>query len=173
MCQQCEANREATDLLFMLIGRTHASCDEVGAMDMRIKLSPSEADRFCAWGSENEDTEDDDPAEHDDEPEQDDPAEESEHLESDSCLRFGADEGTSIAAPRPTGFGAGDKVISLRDHDGRPDKILGTVLSWRYDSPRLLHTIQPDDGSRPFEVDGDYVRTRSGHRRPRGRCVRE
>jgi hypothetical protein len=84
MCQRCKLletdDLEASALLLMLIPKIHARCDPDGAMDMHIKLDPTEADWFCAWGAANEDWEEDDPAEHDD------PEEASEQLESDFRL---------------------------------------------------------------------------------------
>jgi hypothetical protein len=127
---------------------------------LRIDLAADEMDWLCAWDTDGQDNEIDDPAE------EDTPAEHSENLESDAGIRFGADEGTAVAMVQATGWDVGGKVLSLIDRDGRPAKIPGTVVSWRYKSPNIYYAIKPEDGV-PFEVDADHVRTRSGHKRPR------
>lgn len=176
MCEACalrkmneDADLQASALLTMLLDRFEMDVDQYGAVELRASLNPTESDWLCAWGAANEDVEDDDAAE------EDMPPEESENLESDSRIRFGAGEGTTVALHQPTSFSDGDRVFSKIDRDGRPAKVLGVVASWRYESmtSTIYQTIQPDDGSRPFEVDESHVRSRSGHRRPRAKPIRE
>jgi hypothetical protein len=70
MCEACDLRKIQEDedlgvseILLMMIGKIHATVDKYGAMDINIKLNPTESDLLCAWAAENEDMEDDDPAE--------------------------------------------------------------------------------------------------------------
>jgi hypothetical protein len=88
MCEACDLRKtyEAEYLdasaILLMIGKIHATVDEHGAMDIRIKLNPSESDWLCEWGAANEDFEDDDPEEDSEYAEEDQPLEESEQLEA-------------------------------------------------------------------------------------------
>ncbi len=135
MCEACDLrktyedeNLEASAILLMLLGKIHATVDKDGSMDINMKLNPADSDRLCAWGAAHEDAEESDAAE------EDMPLEESENLESDSRIRFGSGEGTAVALHQPTGFGVGNKVLSMIDRDGRPGQgFRNRLASWRYE----------------------------------------
>jgi hypothetical protein len=47
-------DREASELLLLLMGKTNASVDKFGAMKLSISLTTEEADWYFAWAAEND-----------------------------------------------------------------------------------------------------------------------